>query len=87
MEKKSKQISFRANNRILAKLKRYMEAVPGMETTEAIVSAMDCGIDTLESIGWDVGRDAAKRRVAAMIQPLASMPDLAQTKSSRSTRA
>ena len=75
MEKKSKQISFRANNRILAKLKRYMEAVPGMETTEAIISAMDCGIDTLESIGWDVGRDAARRRVESSSKPLESLPE------------
>ena len=74
MEKKSKQISFRANSRIFAKLKRYMEAVPGMETTEAIISALDCGIDTLESIGWDVGRDAARRRVESSTKPLECLP-------------
>lgn len=76
MEEKTKSISFRPTRAVEIKLKRYMAAVPGMNKTDAIIAAIECGVDTLESIGWDVGRDAARRRVADLSKPLESLPDV-----------
>lgn len=70
MEEKIKSISFRPTNRLLKKLARYMEATEETNKSEAIIAALECGIDTLESIGWDLSKDAAKRRASSALYGL-----------------
>lgn len=78
MKKKTttKQISitFRPTKDILRKLEAYMKATGEENKSAAIKKAIECGIDTLEAVGWDASRDAAARRVTKMLELLPDNP-------------